>query len=426
MEKSKIENVEKNVVSFEFKVDAAKFENAVEQAYKKNRSKINIQGFRKGKAPRAIIENYYGKEVFYEDAVNIVLPEAYDEFIKENEVDAVSQPEIDIKEISKENGVTFTAKVTVKPEVKLGTYKGVEVKKVTYRTTEKDINAELDKMRERNSRMVPVEGRPVQDGDTATIDFEGFKDGVAFEGGKGENYDLVIGSGSFIPGFEEQLIGANAGDDVEVNVTFPEEYHSEELKGQKAVFKVKVHEIKAKELPELDDEFAKDVSEFDTLDELKADIKKNLKEANQTKAKNELEDKIMATICDSTEVDIPDVMVDNMVDSMLRDFDMQMQYQGLNLQTYLSYTGMTLDSLKAQYKEEAAKRVKNSLVLEAIGKAENITAEDSDVEAEYKNIADKNGMKPEDIKKYVNESDIKDKVRVEKTIKFIVDNASIK
>ena len=285
-----VEKVDKNVVSFEFSVSAEEFETGIEKAYRKNVGKINVQGFRKGKAPRKIIEKYYGAEIFYEDAINIVLPDAYDKAVEENKIFPVDQPEIDIKgEISKENGVTFTAKVTVKPEFELGTYKGVNAAKVSHRTLKKDIDAEIDKMRERNSRLVTVEDRAVQKDDIANIDYEGFVDGVAFEGGKGEGFDLTIGSGQFIPGFEDQLIGKNTGDEVDVNVTFPEEYHAEDLKGKAAVFKVKINSVKYKELPELDDEFAKDVSEFDTLEDLKKDVKEKLSAAGKEKAKHETE-----------------------------------------------------------------------------------------------------------------------------------------
>lgn len=422
---STVEKVDKNLVSFEFSVGPEEFEKAIEKAYKKNVKKINIQGFRKGKAPRAIIERFYGKEVFYEDAINIVLPEAYDNAVKENSLSPVDQPEIDIKgEISKENGVTFTAKVTVKPEFELGTYKGIEATKVTHRTLKKDIDAEIEKMRERNSRMVSVEDRAVQKDDIVTIDFEGFKDGVAFDGGKGENFDLTIGSGQFIPGFEDQLIGANIGDDIEVNVTFPEEYHVEDLKGQPAVFNVKIHGIKVKELPELDDEFAKDVSEFDTLEELKADTKEKLAAANKEKSAHETEENVIDAVCAAIEIDIPDAMINTQIESMIRDLDMQLRYQGLDIQKYMQYTGTTAEALKEQYKEEAAKRVKTSLVLEKVCDVENIAVSDDEIEAEYKEMSEKNGMKLEDIKKYVQTEEVADRLKAQKTIKFLVDNAN--
>lgn len=424
---STVEKVDKNVVSFEFTVSADEFEKGVEKAYRKNVGKINIQGFRKGKAPRKIIERYYGAEIFYEDAVNIVLPDAYDNAVKENNIFPVDQPEIDIKgEIEKGKDITFTAKVTVKPEFELGEYKGVKAQKVTSRVLKKDIEAELEKKREMNSRMVPVEDRPVEKDDVANIDFEGFCNGVPFDGGKGEGFDLTIGSGQFIPGFEEQLIGKNIGDDVDVNVTFPEEYHAEELKGKPALFKVKINSIKVKELPELDDEFAKDVSEFDTLEDLKKDIKENLSKAGKENAAHKTEENVINAVCDATEIDIPDAMINSQIDKMLRDFDMNMRYQGLNLEQYLKYTGMTVDKMREQFKDDAAKNVKTSLVLEKICEAEGIDASEDEINKEYESMAESNGMKIEDIKKYVSEDDVKETIKARNTIKFLVDNANFK
>ena len=424
---STVEKVDKNVVSFEFTVSADEFEKGVEKAYRKNVGKINIQGFRKGKAPRKIIERYYGAEIFYEDAVNIVLPDAYDNAVKENNIFPVDQPEIDIKgEIEKGKDITFTAKVTVKPEFELGEYKGVKAQKVTSRVLKKDIEAELEKKREMNSRMVPVEDRPIEKDDVANIDFEGFCDGVPFDGGKGEGFDLTIGSGQFIPGFEEQLICKNIGDEVDVNVTFPEEYHAEELKGKPALFKVKINSIKVKELPELDDEFAKDVSEFDTLEDLKKDIKENLSKAGKENAAHKTEENVINAVCDATEIDIPDAMINSQIDKMLRDFDMNMRYQGLNLEQYLKYTGMTVDKMRAQFKDDAAKNVKTSLVLEKICEAEGIDASEDEINKEYESMAESNGMKIEDIKKYVSEDDVKETIKARNTIKFLVDNANFK
>lgn len=424
---STVEKVDKNVVSFEFTVSADEFEKGVEKAYRKNVGKINIQGFRKGKAPRKIIERYYGAEIFYEDAVNIVLPDAYDNAVKENNIFPVDQPEIDIKgEIEKGKDITFTAKVTVKPEFELGEYKGVKAQKVTSRVLKKDIEAELEKKREMNSRMVPVEDRPVEKDDVANIDFEGFCNGVPFDGGKGEGFDLTIGSGQFIPGFEEQLIGKNIGDEVDVNVTFPKEYHAEELKGKPALFKVKINSIKVKELPELDDEFAKDVSEFDTLEDLKKDIKENLSKAGKENAAHKTEENVINAVCDATEIDIPDAMINSQIDKMLRDFDMNMRYQGLNLEQYLKYTGMTVDKMREQFKDDAAKNVKTSLVLEKICEAEGIDASEDEINKEYESMAESNGMKIEDIKKYVSEDDVKETIKARNTIKFLVDNANFK
>lgn len=424
---STVEKPEKNVASFEFTVSADEFEKAVEKAYRKNVGKINIQGFRRGKAPRMIIEKYYGKEIFYEDAINIVLPDAYDKAVEENGIHPVAQPEIDIKgEIVKGDDITFTAKVTVKPEFELGTYKGIQADKVTHRTLKKDVDAEIEKLRERNSRMVPVEDRTVQKDDIANIDFEGFSDGKAFDGGKGENFDLTIGSGQFIPGFEDQLIGANIGDEVTVNVKFPDEYHAEELKGKDAMFKVKINGIKVKELPALDDEFAKDVSEFDTLEELQKSTKEKLSAANKEKAQHETEENVINAVCDATEIDIPQEMIDTQIQNMIRDFDMQMRYQGMDLQQYMKYTGTTADMLKEQFKDDAAKRVKTSLILEKVCEVEGIDATDKDVEKEYQKTVESSGMKLEDVKKYIPESDIKDRIKAEKTIKFLVDNANFK
>lgn len=423
---STVEKKEKNVVEFEFSVNGEDFRAAIEKAYRQNVGKINIQGFRKGKAPRQIIERYYGSEVFFEDAVNIVLPDAYDKAIDEQNIEAVAQPEIDVKDISRENGVVFTAKVTVKPDFELGQYKGVEAAKVTYRTTEKEIKGEIEKIRERNARMVNVEDRAAKLDDTVNIDFEGFTDGVAFEGGKGESFDLKLGSGQFIPGFEDQLVGKNVGDEVDVNVTFPEEYHAEDLKGKPAVFKVKVNAIKAQELPELDDEFAKDVSEFDTFEEFKADMAKKLKEKNKDRAKKELEDKILETICNNTEIDIPEAMFETAVNNQIRDFAMQLQYQGITIEQYAQYTGVTLDAMKAQIRPDAEKKVKTSLVLEKIAKVEGLEVSDKDVEKELEKMAEQSKMSVEDIKKYVNVDDIKDSKLVEKTIDFVVKNAEVK
>ncbi len=417
---------EKNVVSFEFSVSGEDFRAAIEKAYRKNVGKINVQGFRKGKAPRQIIERYYGTEVFFEDAVNIVLPDAYDKAIEEQNIEAVAQPEIDIKDISKEDGVVFTAKVTVKPDFKLGEYKGVEVAKVTHRTTEKEINGEIEKIRTRNARMVTVEDRAAQLDDTVNINFEGFADGVAFEGGKGENFDLKLGSGQFIPGFEDQLVGKNIGEEVEVNVKFPKEYHAENLKGKKAMFKVTINSIKAQELPELDDEFAKDVSEFDTFDEFKADLTKKLKESNKEKSKRELEAKILETICNNTEIDIPEAMFETAVDGQIRDFAMQLRYQGIDLEQYAKYTGVTVDAMKAQFRPDAEKRVKTSLVLEKIAKVENIEVTEKELDAEIEKMAEQSKMKAEDVKKYVNMDDLKESKLMEKTLEFVVKNASVK
>lgn len=420
-----VEKTDKNIVSFEFSVSPEEFEKAVQKAYKKNVKKINMPGFRKGKAPRIIIEKTYGKEVFYEDAINFVLPDAYDKAVEENGISPVAQPEVDLKseKIEPDKEIVFTAKVVVKPEFELGDYKGVKAEKAVYETTDENIDEEIEKLRERNSRLVPVEDRAVQADDIANIDFEGFVDDVAFEGGKGENFDLTIGSGQFIPGFEDQLLGKNVGEDIEVKVTFPDEYHAEDLAGKDAVFKVKINSLKVKELPEADDDFAMDVSEFDTLDEYKADIRSKLEKANEDKAKHETEQNVIDAVCANTEIDIPDEMIDSQIDSMIRDMDMQMRYQGIDLNTYMQYTGQTMDTIREQYKPEAEKRVKTTLVLEKVSEVEKIEATDEDVENEYKKISEENGMKIDDIKKYIKEDDVKARIKAEKAINLLVESA---
>ena len=425
MAKAKKEvKVEKNIKSFEFFVTAEEFAKACDEAYKKNVGKISVQGFRKGKAPRAIIERYYGKEVFYEDAINIVLPGAYDKAIMEQNIEAVAQPEVDIKEFDAEKGITFIAKVVVKPEFELGQYTGLEVKKSCVRTTEKEVDAEIERTRERNGRLVTVEERASENGDTVNIDYEGSVDGVLFDGGSAKGFDLKLGSGQFIPGFEDQLVGHNAGEDVDVNVTFPEEYHAEDLKGKAALFKVKINAIKTLELPELDDEFAKDVSEFDTFADYKADVKKKLQESNKAKAKREFENKVLDVVCDNTTIDIPEEMIMTTVENNIRDMAMQLQYQGMSLEMYMQYTGMTIDSLREQMKPDAEKKTKMSLILEKIAKVENIEVTDKDVEKEIKDIAEKNNMEVDEVKKYINPADIKESKIVEKTIDFIVSNVA--
>ena len=420
-----VEKTDKNIVSFEFSVSPEEFEKAVQKAYKKNVKKINMPGFRKGKAPRIIIEKAYGKEVFYEDAINFVLPDAYDKAVEENGISPVAQPEVDLKseKIEPDKEIIFTAKVVVKPEFELGEYKGVKAEKAVYETTDENVNEEIEKLRERNSRLVPVEDRAVQADDIANINFEGFVDDVAFEGGKGENFDLTIGSGQFIPGFEDQLLGKNVGDDVEVKVTFPDEYHAEDLAGKDAVFKVKINSLKVKELPEADDDFAMDVSEFDTLDEYKADIKAKLEKANEDKAKHETEQNVIDAVCANTEIDIPDEMIDSQIDSMIRDMDMQMRYQGIDLNTYMQYTGQTMDTIREQYKPDAEKRVKTTLVLEKVSEVEKIEPTDEDVENEYQKISEENGMKIDDIKKYIKEDDVKARIKAEKAINLLVESA---
>lgn len=420
---AKLEKTENGVAEFKFEISAEKFEEGMKKSFAKNVKHINVPGFRKGKAPRSVVEKLYGPEIFYEDAVNFALPDLYEEAVKELDLEPVDRPEIDLGDIKKGESIEVTAKVQLKPEVKLGKYKGIKLEKVEYNVSDEDVDSEIAKAQERNSRVVEIDDRAVEKDDIAVIDFEGFKDGVAFEGGAGKDFELTIGSGQFIPGFEDQLIGANKGDELTVNVTFPEDYHSEELKGAPAEFKVKINAIKKKELPELDDEFAKDVSEFDTLAEYKEDVKKKLQEAKDAQAKAETEDKAVEAVAEKSEVEIPDCMVEQQLNVMLRDYDARLQGQGISLQQYFQMTGMTADKFKEQFKDHATKQVKVSLTLEAIAKAEKVEASAEDVEAEYQKIADGYQMKAEDIKKFISEEDIKDGIINRKVAEMIVAEA---
>lgn len=418
-----LKKTENGIAEFEFEISADKFEEGMKKSYSKNVKHINVPGFRKGKAPRHMVEKMYGAEIFYEDAINFVLPDAYDAAVEELALEPVDRPEIDLDDIKDGEPVTVKAKVQLKPEVKLGKYKGIKLEKVEYNVSDEDVDAEVAKAQERNSRVVEIDDRAVEKDDIAVIDFEGFKDGVAFEGGAGKDFELTIGSGQFIPGFEDQLIGAKKGDEVTVKVTFPEDYHSDELKGADAEFKVKINAIKKKELPALDDEFAKDVSEFDTLAEYKEDVKKKLQEAKDAQAKAETEDKAVEQVAEKTEVEIPDCMVEQQLNIMLRDYDARLQGQGISLQQYFRMTGMTADKFKEQFKDHAVKQVKVSLTLEAIAKAEKVEATADDIEAEYKRIADGYQMKAEDIKKFIKEEDIKDGIINKKVVELIVEQA---
>lgn len=422
--------LEKNVMKLTVSVDPETFENGVEKAYRKNVKNINLPGFRKGKAPRKVIEQYYGKAVFYEDAINFVCQDTYPIALERSGIDPVDRPEIDVEKIGEEGAnFVYTATVTVKPEVELGEYKGIETEKISYETTDDDVDAEIKKAQEQNARIVTVEDREVKNGDLTVIDFEGFTDGVAFEGGKGTDYSLEIGSGTFIPGFEEQLVGAKLNEEVEVNVTFPDDYHSEELKGKPALFKVTVKEIKEKQLPEINDDFVKDISEFDTLDEYKKDIKEKLTKANENKAKAETENKIIEKLTDSVTVEIPECMVNTQLDSIAQDFDYRLQMQGMNLQKYLEMTGSTLESFKEQFKDQALTQVKTSLVLEAVAKAEKISATAKDVEAEMKKMAESYNMELDKVKSLFRDEDKKSletEIITRKTVDFLVENAKIK
>lgn len=420
-----MEKIEKNKVKLTFSVDAARFEEGMQYSYNKNKGNIAVQGFRKGKAPRKLIEAQYGKAVFYDDAINFVMPEAYETAVKENNLDVVSRPEIDVTAID-ENGVSFTAEVYTKPEVKLGEYKGLKYTKMDEEPTDEEIDAELKKEQEKNARIVTVTDRPVQNGDIATIDFKGFMDGEAFEGGEGKDFDLEIGSHSFIDTFEDQLVGKNVGDDVEVNVTFPEDYQAKDLAGKAAVFKVKVHEIKKKELPEINDEFAQDVSEFDTLDEYKEDVKKGIAEQKEKAVRQEKQEKIIRQIVENAEMDIPDPMVITQTRQMMDQFAQQMQSNGLSMAQYYQFTGLTSDGLLEQMKPQAQKNIENRLVLEAIAAAEGITASEEEVEKEFANIAERYGLTVDKVKEIFADEEtenIKSDIAAQKALDMITEAA---
>jgi len=426
--KCKVEKTENaNEVKLEITVEAEKFENAMKKVYFQNCKYFNIPGFRKGKAPMAIVEKYYGKEIFYEDAFNEVATEEYDLALKENNIEAVSRPNIDIIQIEKGKDLIFTAVVQTKPEVELGKYKGIEIKKVEYNVTDHDIEHELGHMQEKNSRLISVEDRAVKDGDITVIDFEGFVDGVAFEGGKGENYELTIGSKTFIPGFEDQVIGMKIDEEKEINVKFPEEYFSKDLAGKDAMFKVKLHEIKKKELPTLDDEFAKDVSEYDTLEELKNSIKEKIEEENKQKEKYETQEAVIKAVCENVKLEIPSGMIEMETENMLKDIEARLSYQGLKLEQYCQMLGKTMEEMKKEYEPQAIEAIKSRLTLEAIMKAEKIEVTEEEVNAKIKEMAENYGKKEEEIKdneqlrNYIEEG-----IKSEKTIDFLVENAKIK
>lgn len=414
------EKLEKSRVALTIETSAEEFEAAVNKAYLKMRGKINVPGFRVGKAPRKIIEKMYGAEVFYEEAVNIILPDAYEAAVKEQELDVVGYPEVELESCTKD-GVVFKCTVAVYPEVKLGQYKGLEAPKAEVKVVAADVNARLKEMADRNSRLVSVE-RAVKKGDTADIDFKGFDNGVAFDGGKGENFDLEIGSGSFVPGFEEQLIGMKAGEEKDIDITFPENY-TPELAGKPVVFHVKVNEVKVKEVPALDDEFAKDVSEFDTLKELKADIKKKLTAERTESAQRAFEDVLMAKVAEGVEADVPHEMVELQAEQMTEGFKQQLASQGIPFDQYLKMTNTTEADFKSQAYGPAEQQVKMDLAISAIVKAENLAATDDEVEAEMKKVADRYGMDLDTVKKYLRPEEVKEQVIREKVIKLVADNA---
>ena len=423
-----VEKLEKNMAKLTVEVPAEQFEKALTTAFNKNKSRFNIPGFRKGKDPQAMVEKMYGVEVLYEDAINEALDATYGDAVTESELDVVSRPEIDVVQVEKGKELIYTATVAVKPEVTLGEYKGIEVEKASAEVSDEDIEAELKKVQEQNSRLITVEDRAVEDGDQTVVDFEGFVDGTPFEGGKGEDYPLTIGSHSFIDTFEEQLIGKNIGEECEVNVTFPEEYHAKELAGKPAVFKVTVKEIKRKELPELNDEFAGEVSEFETLEEYKNDVKAKLSLTKQKEAATENENHVVDKVVENATMDIPEPMIESQVNNMVNDYARRMQSQGLSLEQYMQFTGMTIDTLKEQMKPQAVKRIQTRLVLEAIVKAENITVSDEAVEKEIADMAESYKMEVAQIKEYMGENGIeqmKEDLAVQEAVDFLVAEAKL-
>ncbi len=403
----KVENLEHNMVKLTIEVSAEEFEKGMQSAYQKNKNRINVPGFRKGKAPRQLIEKMYGSAIFYEDAANEVIPAAYDRETADCGLELVSQPKIDVEQIGKGKPFIFTAEVAVKPEVTLGEYKGLEVPKTEISVTDEEVDAEIQKEREKNASMIDVDDRAVENGDVIKLDFDGSVDGVPFEGGKAENHELTVGSNSFIPGFEEQLVGMNIGEEKDVNVTFPEEYHAKELAGKAAVFKCKVNEIRVKKLPELDDEFAQDVSEFETLEEYRADVKKTITQRKETEAKNKKESAALDKAVENASMDIPAAMIDNQVRQMADEFARGLQSQGLSVEQYMQFTGMTADKLLEQMRPEAEKRIRNTLTLEAIAKAEGIEIGDEDVDAEIQKMAEMYKMEADQVKNLMGEQGLK-------------------
>ena len=426
--KAELIKKEGNKVTFNLTVDNDKFEAAVNKAYNKNKGKFNVQGFRKGKAPRKLIEAQYGKEVFYNDAIDIILPEVYPQALDTLNIDPIDRPALDVQEISKDNGLVMLIEVEVKPEFELGNYKGIEISKVENTVTDEDVEVRLQEMVNRNARLVSVEDRTIENGDTAVIDFEGFENGVAFEGGKGENHNLVIGSNSFIPGFEDQLVGKKAGEEVEVNVTFPEQYHAENLAGKPAVFKVKINDVKVKEVPALDDEFAKDTTEFETLAELRADVKVKAEEEAKNRADAEMRNTLVEKVAENTEVEVPNAMVETQIDNMIMELNYQLQYQGLNLQQLLQMTGRSIEELRNERREDAARLVKSSLVLEAIAKAEGIEVSEEELTEELEKMASMYRMEVEQLKSSLRETDLEDikgQLKIRKTIDLLLENAKL-
>ena len=421
-----VEKLEKSMAKLTITVEAAKFDAAVDSAYQKNKGKIALPGFRKGKAPRAMIEKMYGTGVFFEDAANELIPEAYETAAKESELEIVAQPEIEVTQMDKGTDFIFTATVAIKPEVTLGDYKGIEVEKKEAEVSEEEITAEIDKAREANSRLITIEDRATEDGDTVIIDFDGYVDGKQFEGGYAEDYTLVLGSHSFIDNFEDQLVGKNLGEDVEVNVTFPEEYHVDELKGKPALFKVKIKEIQKKELPELDDDFAQDVSDFDTLDEYKADVEKKILENKENQIKREQEDQIIEKIIENAQMEIPQQMIAAQTRQMTQEFAQRLQSQGLSLEQYMQFTGLTPQKMMEDLEPQALKRIQSCLVLEAVVAAENIEASDEEIDKELENMASMYQMEIDKLKELIGDDEKKQigmDLAVQKAVEFVVKEA---
>ena len=427
--KCKLEKTENaNEVEFEITIEAEKFEDAIKKVYFKSAKYFNIPGFRKGKAPMQIVEKYYGTEIFYEDAFNEIAGEALEEAVAENKVDIVSRPEVDIKQMEKGKDLIFIAVMQTKPEAELGKYKGIEIPKIEYNVSEDDINHELEHMQEHNSRLISIEDRPAENGDIVNIDFEGFVDDKAFDNGKAEDYDLELGSNTFIPGFEEQIVGMKIDEEKDIKVTFPEEYYEKSLAGKEATFKIKLHEIKKKELPKLDDEFAKDVSEFDTLKELKDDIKAKKEKQNKDKEKYETEEAIVKALCENVKVDIPSGMIETEVDRMVKDIESRLSYQGIKLDQYLKMVQKTEEDLRKEYEPQAQEGIKSRLAIEAVIKAEKIEATDKEIEDKIKEMAknygkenDEEFLKNENVRNYIKEG-----IESEKAIEFLIKNAKIK
>ena len=421
-----VENLEKNMAKLTIEVPAEELEKALEKAYQKQKKNISVPGFRKGKVPRATVEKMYGPAVFYEDAVNSLVPEEYSKAAEESKLDIVSRPEINVEQIEKGKAFIFTATVAVKPEVTLGEYKGLEVAKADTTVTDEEVEAELKKEQEKNARTINVEDRPAADGDTVTLDFEGSVDGVPFDGGAGKDYPLTLGSHSFIPGFEEQLVGAALEEEKEVNVTFPEDYQAEELAGKAAVFKCTIHKIEAKELPALDDDFAKDVSEFDTLDEYKKEIKDNLTKKKEEQAKTEKENAVVDKAVENATMEIPEAMIDTQVENMVDDFARRIQSQGLSMEQYMQFTGATVDSLKEQIKPQAVKRIESRLVLEKVAEAENIQISDEKLDEELAKMAEMYKMELDKFKELVGEYEkeqMKKDLAVQEAVTLMADSA---